>query len=130
MALRGAIPVRFEVVFPYGAYLASEVSPVMEFVDGKPTSQKRHEESGDLLWEVAVIDGDPSVKIADKTIKVKIAAKYQPVPPDPMPGSPFTPVEFTDMSAKAYVSTSSSGFSRVAWSLSAREMVSTAGAAA
>jgi len=36
-------------------------------------------------------------------VKVKVASKYQPVPPAPSKGSPFVAVEFTEMAIQPYV---------------------------
>ncbi|MET7461265.1 hypothetical protein ABZS51_12825, partial [Nonomuraea sp. NPDC005501] len=52
---------------------------------------------------VAVMDGDPTLKPAQKTVAVKILAPVQPVPPAPIPGLPFTPVEFNAISVTPYV---------------------------
>jgi hypothetical protein len=53
---------------------------------------------------VEVIDADPEAR--QRTVKVKVAAQYQPVLPDPAPGSPFTAVEFEGMTATPYVDSS------------------------
>ncbi|GAA1362247.1 plasmid replication, integration and excision activator [Catellatospora chokoriensis] len=120
--LKGPIAVRFEQVFPFGAYLNSDVEPVFEFENGKRGSQKKHPVTGELLWEVTVIDGDRSLKGAQTVAKVKLASAYQPVPPNAVAGSPFTPVEFTEMTATPYIS-DNGGRARLAWSYMAREMV-------
>jgi len=122
MAVKGPIPVHFDQVFPFGTFLASEVTPVMEFENGKPTKQKAHPVSGEPVWEIAVIDGDSSLKASQKTVKVKLAAKYQPVPPDSVAGSPFTPVEFTEMTITPYL-VEGSGRPRIAYSIQARDML-------
>ena len=44
------------------------------------------------LWVIEVIDADPEAR--QRTVKVKVAAQYQPVLPDAPAGSPFVPVEF------------------------------------
>ena len=40
-----------------------------------------------------------------RTVKVKVAAEYQPVLPPAQPGSPFVPVEFTGMTVFPYTDT-------------------------
>lgn len=124
MALKGPIAVRFEQAFPFGAYLGSEVVAVFEFENGKRGGQKRHPLTGELLWEVTVIDADPSLQGVSKVAKVKIAATHQPVPPSPAPGHPFAMVEFTEMTATPYLVEGANGRSRLAWSYNARDMVS------
>ena len=122
MAIKDFIPVRFELVFPYGAYLYSEVMPVFSYEDGKKQGQAVHPETGERMWSVTVIDGDPELKAAQKAVTVKLIAAVQPVPPDAVPGSPFTPVEFTDMAVKAYVAESGfgGGRGRLTWTIQAR----------
>src|SRR6516164_9265596 len=56
------------------------------------------------LWVVEVIDADPEAR--QRTVKVKVAAQYQPVPPDAPPGSPFTPAEFEGLTAMPWVDSS------------------------
>ena len=51
-----------------------------------------------------MIDADPDAR--QRTVKVKIAAQVQPVLPSPVPGSPFTAVEFDGMTATPYVDSS------------------------
>ncbi|GAA5047995.1 hypothetical protein HNP84_000263 [Thermocatellispora tengchongensis] len=80
MALQGPIPVTFTQVFPYGCYLVGEVEPVKDF-DASTRErfvQARDKHSGELVWQVAVMDADPSLKAAQKTVSVKILA---PAPP-------------------------------------------------
>ncbi|GLX95878.1 plasmid replication, integration and excision activator [Herbidospora sp. NBRC 101105] len=120
MALQGPIPVTFAQVFPHGCYVVGEVEPVKDFdasTNGRFV-QTRDKKSGELVWQVAVLDADPEVKPAQKTVSVKILAPVQPVPPAPMPGLPFTPVEFDGMAVTAYVN----GAGRLAWSIKVREM--------
>jgi hypothetical protein len=122
MALRGPIAVRFEQVFPMGAYLASEVTPVHEFENGAKGKQKVHPVTGDPMWEITVIDADPEVKASQKAVKVKLSSKYQPVPPNATPGQPFTAVEFTEMAVTPYLTEGAFGRSQITYSIQAREM--------
>ena len=120
MALQGPIPVTFGMVFPHGCFVVGAVEPVKDFdasTNGRFV-QSRDKQSGELIWQVAVMDADPTLKPAQKTLAVKILAPVQPVPPAPMPGLPFVPVEFDGMTATPYVNASG----RMAWSIRVREM--------
>ena len=50
---------------------------------------------------IEVIDADPEAR--QRTVKVKVAAQYQPVLPEAPAGSPFTPVEFEGLQATPWV---------------------------
>ena len=50
---------------------------------------------------IEVIDADPEAR--QRTVKVKVAAEYQPVLPSPPPGSPFMAVEFEGLQATPWV---------------------------
>ncbi|MBB2913159.1 hypothetical protein FHS43_004457 [Streptosporangium becharense] len=57
----------------------------------------RDKATGELMWSVPVMDADPSVKAAAKSVAVKVISPVEPViPPAPpaMAGLPFVPVEF------------------------------------
>ncbi|MFI6534760.1 plasmid replication, integration and excision activator [Nonomuraea sp. NPDC050547] len=120
MALQGPIPVTFGMVFPHGCYVVGEVEPVKDF-DASTSGrfvQARDKQTRELVWQVSVMDADPTVKAAQKTVSVKILSPAQPVPPPPMPGLPFTPVEFDHVTATPYVN----GSGRLAYSIKVREM--------
>ncbi|MEU7942243.1 plasmid replication, integration and excision activator [Microbispora bryophytorum] len=120
MALQGPIPVSFAMVFPHGCYLVGEVEAVKDFdasANGRFV-QARDKQSGELVWQIAVMDADPQVKPAQKTVAVKIIAPVQPVPPAPVAGLPFTPVEFDGVTVTPYVN----GNGRLAYSIRVREM--------
>ncbi|SFK30808.1 hypothetical protein SAMN05216275_12210 [Streptosporangium canum] len=120
MALQGPIPVSFDQVFPHGCYVVGEVEPVKDFdasTNGRFV-QARDKTTGELVWQVAVMDADPTVKPGQKTVAVKILAPVQPVPPAPMPGLPFTPVEFDHLTVTPYVN----GTGRLAYSIKVRAM--------
>ncbi|MEU8269361.1 plasmid replication, integration and excision activator [Sphaerisporangium sp. NPDC049002] len=121
MALQGPIPIGFEQVFPHGCYVVGEVEQVKDFeasTAGKFVPA-RDKTTGELVWQVAVMDADPGVKAAQKTVSVKILAPVQPVPPASMAGLPFTPVEFDGMTVTPYVHQATG---RLAYSIRAREM--------
>lgn len=121
IARRFAIP--HDEVFPHGAYVVGEVAPVIDF--NRSTREQKiqqvDEESGLLIWSVDVLDADPQVKRASKTVSVKMLAKVQPVPPAPSGGLPFALVEFTGLSALPYIDENGQR-PRLAWSFRADGM--------
>ncbi|MGW2155615.1 plasmid replication, integration and excision activator [Nonomuraea sp. NPDC001699] len=120
MALQGPIPVTFDMVFPYGCYIVGDVEPVKDFdasTNGRFV-QARDKQTAELVWQVSVMDADPSLKAAQKTLAVKILSPVQPAPLPAMPGLPFTPVEFDHMTVTPYVN----GNGRLAYSIRVREM--------
>ena len=48
---------------------------------------------------------DPQESARQLTVKVKVAAQYQPVLPSPAAGSPFTAIEFEGLVVTLYVDT-------------------------
>ncbi len=96
------MPVRFEDVFLHGAYVLS-AGPLRDFerstVDREV--QQIDKETGKPVWVAEVLTADMQAR--QKTVKVKIAADHQPVPPETTPGTPFRPVEFDGMSVTPYV---------------------------
>jgi hypothetical protein len=106
MALQGPFPVEFGTVFPSGVYAAGGVEKVRDFDRSKPGEviQQTDKATGLPLWVIEVIDADPEAR--QRTVKVKLAAQYQPVLPDPAPGSPFTAIEFEGLQATPYVDAS------------------------
>jgi hypothetical protein len=106
MAMQGPIPVEFGKVFPGGAYAAGPVEKVRDFERSRKDEviQQLDKETSLPLWVVEVIDAQEDAR--QRTVKVKIAAQVQPVLPAPVPGSPFTPVEFDGMTVVPYVDSS------------------------
>ena len=106
MAMQGQIRVEFGKVFPDGAYAAGPVEKVRDFERSRKDEviQQLDKDSGQPLWVVEVIDAQEDAR--QRTVKVKIAAQVQPLLPDPVPGSPFTPVEFDGMTVFPYVDSS------------------------
>jgi hypothetical protein len=102
--------------------VVGEVSPVRDFDRSTRESpvQAVDKETGQLLWSVEVIDADPEAR--DKTVRVKIAAPVQPVPPETAPGVPFRPVVFDGLTMTPYVATTASGRGRLSFSLRASSM--------
>ena len=130
MAIQGAIPIGHDGVFPHGCFMVGEVDPVRDFDRStKETAvQAVDRDSGLPVWQVDVVDADPDAR--DKTVRVKILAPVQPVPPASAPGVPFRPVVFDDLIATPYVSTPSVGRARLAWSFKAKGMRPPVGAVA
>ncbi|ACZ83721.1 hypothetical protein [Streptosporangium roseum] len=129
MAIQGPIPIGFDQVFPHGCYIVGEVEQVKDFdasTNGR-TVYAKDKTTGELVWQVAVMDADPTVKAGQKTVSVKILSPVQPVPPAPLPGLPFIPVEFDAMTVTPYVGQNTG---RLAWSIRARAMRAPRSAAA
>lgn len=114
MAIQGALPVEFGVVFPHGAF-ALGVEALTDFETKKPQLDK---DTGQPLWAVEVIDADPNARGKAKSQKVKVAAEHCPTLPDEVAGLPFRPVEFESMAVVPYVDESGRR-PRVAYSLRA-----------
>jgi hypothetical protein len=115
MALQGPIPVEFGNVFTHGAFAAGGFEPMRDFDASSPDRfvQAKDRQTGQPVWVVEVIDGDPAAR--DKTVKVKVAAPEQPVLPPAHPGMPFIPVEFAGLTVTPYVNQAG----RLAYSLKA-----------
>jgi hypothetical protein len=115
MAIQGAIPVEFGMVFPHGAYAAGGFEPVRDFEASKGGRfvQSKDKTTQLPLWVVEVIDGDASAR--DKTAKIKVASANQPVLPAGSSGVPFVPVEFAGLTVTPYVNQAG----RLAYSLKA-----------
>jgi hypothetical protein len=123
MALPRKIPVDFKTVFPYGAYMVGDISPVRDYDRSTKEQliQATDPDKGLPVWAVDVVDADPEATKSNRTMTVKVAAKVQPVLERPQNGLPFCPVEFSGMTATAYVE-DNGNFSRIAWSLRADEV--------
>jgi hypothetical protein len=124
MAISRRFEIPFEVAFPEGLYLISEVERVPDF--DKSTQENKVQQvdpdSGLPLWQVICLDLDPEAKKAQKTVTVKIPAKVQPVPPENRDGSPITPVMFEGLTALPWIEESGS-FSKISWSFRANAIV-------
>jgi hypothetical protein len=122
MAIQGAIQLGHDGVFSHGCYVVGEVEPVRDFDRSTRETpvQAVDKDTGVPVWSVDVIDADPEAR--DKTVRVKVLSPVQPVPPDTAPGVPFRPVEFENLTATPYVTTTASGRGRLAWSFKATGM--------
>src|SRR4051794_16595427 len=112
------------MAFPLGAYLVSEVTPVVDF--DKSTREHKVQQvdsdTGKLLWQVDVLDADPEAKRSSKTVSVKIPANVQPVPPGNDGSSPFTPVVFVGLTALPWIEQVSDDYLKISWSFKAEDM--------
>lgn len=123
MALQGPIAVEFGQVFPHGAFVVGEVTPINDF--DKSTKERpvqdRDKISGLPVWAVPVMDADPQARKGQREITVKVAAEVQPVPPDTVANTPFRPVEFTGLTVTPWVEERGTR-SRIAFSFRASGM--------
>jgi hypothetical protein len=96
-------PLAMPDAFSHGAFFRT-VEPDNDFdlIRAKAADpQKRDKNTGERLWVVIVLDGDPEARTAE--VKVRIAAPQQPDAPAPTPGSPFPQVEFADLTVMPWV---------------------------
>src|SRR4029453_4561829 len=122
MAIKGAIGMTQGDVFPHGSFVVGEVQAMRDF---DRSSKDQAVQAGDretgLLGGVGdVVDADPETR--ERTVRVKLVAPVQPVPPAAADGVPFRPVEFDGLTATPYVATMASGRGRLAWSFRATGM--------
>ena len=122
MAIKGAIPMGHDDVFPYGCFGVGEVQAMRDFDRSTKDQavQAVDRDTGLLVWTVDVIDADPDAR--ERTVRVKLLAPVQPVPPEAAEGVPFRPVEFDGLTATPYVAATASGRGRLAWSIRATGM--------
>lgn len=115
MAMKGAIRVAFDDVFPHGAWVQGGVEPVRDFKRSSQDVEVQElvrDESGEpvlvdgepqRVWQVDVIDGDESVSGEQTRVRVKIVSVRQPVLPPAFPGTPFRPVVIEGLSVNPWV---------------------------
>jgi len=123
MAIPKWLQIDHNQVFSLGAFLVSEVTPMIDFdkSSGENRVQARDRDTGLPMWQVEVLDGDPAAPKRSRTVTVKFAAPTQPTAPTNSSGTPFTPVVFESLMALPYVERSGD-FSRIAWSFRASGM--------
>lgn len=117
MAIPHSFRVTFGEAFPHGCYMVGDVDQVKDFdasTAGKPVFA-RDKTTGEFVWQVTVVDCDPDAR--DKTVKIKVSSPVRPVPPAPLAGLPFIPVEFDGMTVTPWLNGQ-----RIAYSVRAREM--------
>ena len=108
MAVARKLKLGHDEVFPHGAYIVSEVTPVVDY-DRSTRETKVQQvdvDTGLPMWSIDVIDADPEAKKKDRTVSVKMLAKVQPVPPASDGTSPFTSVVFENLTATLWVDSS------------------------
>ena len=127
MSVSQRMRVPFEDVFPAGAYMVGEIEPVDDYELIK-AAKAAGREPGDVqirdkvtemrVWAVRVIDADPAARKGKSEVVVKVSAEHQPVPPPAIPGMPFRPIEFEELTVTPYVD-ENSGRPRQAFSFRA-----------
>jgi hypothetical protein len=125
MAIKGPILMNHDDVFPHGCFIVGEVQPMRDFDHSTKDNAVQAVDRGTGLpvWTVDVVDADPSIQDRlERTLRVRLVAPVQPVPPATTEGVPFTQVEFDGLSATPYVATSATGRGRLSWSLRATGM--------
>ena len=122
MAIKSAIPMNPDDVFGFGCFMVGEVRPMRDFDRSTKDQavQALDRDTGELVWTVDVVDADPDAR--ERTVRVKLVAAVQPVPPPAVEGMPFRPVEFEGLTATPYVAATASGRGRLAWSFRATGM--------
>lgn len=104
-------PMEFDELFPMGAFILGEVTPVTEYQSqddrarNRPVRPRVDEATGLPLFRVTI--ADPSAeKDRDKSVTVEIASKVCPVPPPVAPGMPFRPVVLEGVTVQPRAETS------------------------
>jgi hypothetical protein len=122
VAIQGPYKVDCAELFPYGVGIVGAVVPLDDF-DASTRQNKvqaRDKDTGLPMWSVDVIDFDPEAR--DRTFKIKIAAAVQPVPPEPVPGTPLRPVLLEGLTVTPYIKEGK--FPKIGYSLRATGLVS------
>ncbi|WP_024441065.1 hypothetical protein [Mycobacterium sp. UM_WGJ] len=127
MSIPKWLQISHDQVFSLGAYLVSEVTPMIDFdkSSGDNRVQATDRDTGLPMWQVEVLDGDPAAPKRSRTVTVKFAAPTQPTAPANTSGTPFTPVVFEGLMALPYIERSGD-FSRITWSFRASGMTAPA----
>jgi hypothetical protein len=81
MAIKSAIQMTHGDVFPHGCYAVGEVEAMRDFDRSTKEQdvQAVDRDTGLLVWTVDVVDADPEAR--DRTVRVKLLAPVQSVPP-------------------------------------------------
>lgn len=95
--------VAMEEAFKFGAfYRTVEADNDFDLIRSRAADpQKRDKDTGERLWVVTVLDGDPEARTAE--VKVRIASATQPVAPSPALGAPFPEVVFDGVTVLPWV---------------------------
>ncbi|GAA0244954.1 plasmid replication, integration and excision activator [Cryptosporangium japonicum] len=104
--IKGRMRIEMGTAFADGLF-AMAVEPEVDFdkrQSGANDTQKRDKDTGERMWVVRCVDGDEDAqKRGQAELKVTIVAPVQPVLPDALPGTPFRPVEFENLTVFPYV---------------------------
>ncbi|MCK2215246.1 plasmid replication, integration and excision activator (plasmid) [Actinomadura sp. ATCC 31491] len=111
-----------EIVFPHGCCVMGAVVPVLDFdasTKDRPVAA-RDKLTSELMWAVPVLDADPDLKAAVKSLTVKVLSPVEPEIPEPpaeLAGLPvvLVPVIFEGLTVTPYVG----GNGRLAYSFKA-----------
>jgi hypothetical protein len=130
MAMQKRFKVAHGDVFPVGAFLKGAVEPVFDFNapkrDDGSRPQQVDKETGLLVWQAVVLDADEEAGKRETAVTVKFLGKVRPVPPENKTQFPWTPVEFTGLTALAWIDDNGPR-PRIAWSFRAEGMVEPGG---
>lgn len=76
MSIPKWLQIGHDQVFPFGAFLVSEVTPIIDFdkSSGDNRVQARDRDTGLPMWQVEVLDGDPAAPKRSRTVTVKFAS--------------------------------------------------------
>lgn len=107
MSIPKWLQIGHDQVFSLGAFLVSEVTPMIDFdkSSGENRVQARDRDTGLPMWQVEVLDGDPAAPKRSRTVTVKFASPTQPSTPANSSGTPFTQ-SFSTVSWRCHTSRS------------------------
>ncbi len=119
MSIGGRMKIDCSDAFPFGVALVGDVTPAIDFEKSSKDNriQERDKETGKLVWQVDIMDFDPEARA--RTMRLKVAADVQPVPPDAIANAPIRPVYLEGLTVTPYVKETGNGRARVAYSLRA-----------
>jgi hypothetical protein len=122
VGVQGPFKVTCGELFPHGVGVVGAVQPLTDFDASTKENrvQARDKDSGLPLWSVDVMDFDPDAR--ERTLKVKVAAAVQPVPPEALPGTPVRPVLLEGLTVTPYIKDGNRP--RIAYSLRATGLAS------
>ena len=103
MSVQGPFRVECRELFPHGVGVVGAVSPMADFEASSKEHrvQAKDKVSGLPVWVVDVMDFDPEAR--ERTLRVKVAAAVQPVPPEAIEGAPVRPVVLEGLSVTPYI---------------------------
>jgi hypothetical protein len=86
MAIKGAIPMGQDNVFPHGCFVVGDVQPMRDFDRSTKDQavQAVDRDSGVLVWTVDVVDADPDAR--ERTVRVRLWRRCSRSRRRPRPG--------------------------------------------